>query len=872
MKKSLVFKIFIFIFILGINIFFGTKDVFADSYPLTCSLLEFEVSKINDDGTFSKVACYDDFTSAHNKMKENEDYVVRNNKSLSPTKIVDMNSGVVYTYPYRANSLTQKVYQGVDQNKNGTGVTTYLTIHYPMAYLGNENYNEYYGYSGGWVHVDCHGFNGYADLEYVDFVPTKYLKNGIAITLGGNDKTTRNEQPFKVVCKPNTYEAVKNGNYTDLVFTFYRGWSEDTNGGVGIHSSSAIGVAPSFMELGKKYYSSDGVNFYSDIELKNLVGTYYNYYQFVPFRTKSNISANVLDSYLNSHCNNPSSSAMYGKGNEFKSGESKYGCNATLIFSFAIHESGWGKSALSYSPYNNLFGYNAVDSDVSKAYQYNSISDCIISQMGDNLANYMDVNCSTYFSMSLGNKGGGFMTKYASDPYWAEKIAHYYYDIDKYANNNNGNLTDYNSYNIALVNSYNVAVKKDASSGSRTYYNTANKNGYQKNLVVVTLEDVNDYTKTQLSNPIDENYNVVHAIEHPKGTNELYDFNRSVGYIPKSALTPLNFAKANPNPNPEPQGPKNPDPSKMEPMVAVDQFNLEGNTITLKGAGVITYSNFDDLSKIKHEFVIKNLETDNEATFDLTSEEYPGFGLNDGYDYKYVGFSGSVDLSNINNGTYKIIIRITNGEYVKEKEIRNSNFRFYNMTSKVGDLTNKITSNPRYSYRLELEISESPLDYSSINIVDNRPSLFAFDNITINDSLDLHVDGQAFIYYTNYDNAEDVTYKVYLIKDSNNYKELNTNRKTCSINYSEALNSSYDLTNICYEVDDNISDLEDGEYKMIMEIKKVDGDKTYIDYVEMTNIAGRALPSVTKDNAIYEIIKQNTRDRMIVKVGANNEE
>ena len=52
-----------------------------------------------------------------------------------------------------------------------------------------------------------------------------------------------------------------------------------------------------------------------------------------------------------------------------------------------------------------------------------------------------------------------------------------------------------------------------------------------------------------------------------------------------------------------------------------------------------------------------------------------------------------------------------------------------------------------------------------VNIVDNRPSLFAFDNITINDNLDLHVDGQAFIYYTNYDNAEDVTYKVYLIKD-----------------------------------------------------------------------------------------------------------
>ena len=861
MKKAIFNKILFFLFAFVCFMFLQSNKVYADSYPISCPLEDpYEVSKINDDGSFSKVSCHTHLSNAVNKMKENEDYVVRNSKSLSPTKIIDMNGGYVYTYPYRANSLTQSVYNKLDSNLVGAGARTYLTIHYPMLYLGNRYYDENPGYSRGWIHVNCHGFDGYADLELVDFVPFKYIEKGIKITLGGHDKTYRDEQPFKVVIKPNTYEMSRNGNYNDLVFTFYRGWSEDLNGGVGIHSSTSIGVAPSFMKQGTKYYSNDGVNFYSDIKLKNKVGTYYNYYQFVPFRTKSNISAATLDSYLNNHA---SGSEMAGKGNDFKQNESKYGCNAALTFAMAIHESGWGKSTISHYPYYNLFGYGAYDGKEGLAHKYSSISDCIASQMGDNLANYLDVACGSYYTMSLGTKGGGFMTRYASDPYWAEKISHYYYDIDKYANGNNGNLSDYNSYSLALVNSYNVSVKKEANANSKTLYSTANKNGYQTNLITVTLGNSNGFTKVQLSNPLDESYNVVYPITLAKGTIASYDFNRSVGYIPTSALVPLNYDNQG---SQEPQGPKAPDPMKMEPMVSIDQFDLEGNIITIKGVGVITYSHFDDLSKIKHEFVIKNLETENEASFDLTTEEYPGFGLNDGYTYKYVGFSGTVDLTNVINGSFKLSIRITNGDYVKEKEIRNTNFKYYNMISKVGNYTNKVRANPRFGYRLELEIFESPLDYSLVNIVDNRPSLFAFDNLTIDEDLNIHIDGDAFIYYTNYDVAENVTYKVYLIKDAENYKELNTQRKTCSIDYNGIFKSKYNYTNICYETNDNISDLEEGEYKMIMEIDKVDGDKTYVDYIEMTNLSNAKMPKVEYNGDVFEVLKQNTRERMIVKV------
>ena len=167
---------------------------------------------------------------------------------------------------------------------------------------------------------------------------------------------------------------------------------------------------------------------------------------------------------------------------------------------------------------------------------------------------------------------------------------------------------------------------------------------------------------------------------------------------------------------------------------------------------------------------------------------------------------------------------------------------------------------------------ETPLDYSKISVVNNRPSFFSFDSFTIDENLDMHIEGQAFIYFTNYDNINDVTYKAYLIKDADNYVELNIQNKPNDFNYNEFFNSRYNLTNICFEINDSLADLEDGEYKMILEINKVDGDKTYVDYIEMTNLVDAILPNVTKDTKNIEVIEQNVRERMIVKVGTINEE
>ena len=88
MKKILLIILTLFILVPLV----GTFDIYAQDLA-SCN---YEVAYINDDGSFSQEACYDDFNSAKAKMKElGGDRVVRHNASVSPTKIIaNLNSGL----------------------------------------------------------------------------------------------------------------------------------------------------------------------------------------------------------------------------------------------------------------------------------------------------------------------------------------------------------------------------------------------------------------------------------------------------------------------------------------------------------------------------------------------------------------------------------------------------------------------------------------------------------------------------------------------------------------------------------------------------------------------------------------------------------
>jgi len=223
------------------------------------------------------------------------------------------------------------------------------------------------------------------------------------------------------------------------------------------YMSSTLGQAPSWMKAGQKYYSFSGIYFtdspaklgeYS--QQKNAVNSndpYYDYYLYQPARTKTNASAEQLDSAFNTLVGN-ASTQMTNTGADFIAAQDKYGINALLMFAMAIHESDYGRSNFARDR-NNLFGVDAVDSNPGQAARFASIP-AGIAEQGNYLSwVYADADYQSganYYGSNLGTKSSGMNVKYASDPYWGEKIAHHYARIDRSIGS-----SDYQKYGLAIA-------------------------------------------------------------------------------------------------------------------------------------------------------------------------------------------------------------------------------------------------------------------------------------------------------------------------------------------------------------------------------------------------------------------------------------
>ena len=810
----------------------------------------YEVAYINDDGSFSTVSCYSDYSSAKTKMKQlGGDHVVRHNSSLSPTKIIAMNSGIAYSYA--RNGATINIYQNVS-NHSIYYKQTYVGRHYELNYVDTE---RYLGNGTGMIEVYVNGFHGFTDLEYTDLVPSKYLRNGISIQLGGNNPYTK-EAAFYVICSQNYYEAKTTNGYKELIYHIYRGYS--ANNSYGESSSIVIGVAPSEMEEGRKYYSRDGVNFYSDDTFNNYAFTYYNYYQFLPLRSKTNISANTLNSYIS----NVSGSVMKNTGQNFIDAQNKYGINALLMFAMACHESANGTSAYA-TDRNNLFGWNAVDADPSKASYFNSVVDCINEQAGINLRGYVDITDGRFFSSSLGNKGSGLNVKYASDPYWGMEIASIAYAIDKLSTNRNGSLTDYNYYSLSLIKDFDVEVKASASDSAKTLYTTQYGPYYQEGFIVIDLGTSGSYTKIQSTNPIDSSGNI-QTHRTPITTGKLnpisygeYDYDRSVAYVKSEHLTVIN--KKNEN--------KENVDSNLSLMYSIDKLAIENGNLIIDGCGFIKGIDATDASKISETIDIVNILDDSIVkSYSTSIKTYEGIKFNDNHTYTYVGFDVSIPLNELSAGDYYLTISINNSGHSLSKMIKTTNSSFANMLYVDDTYTYRTSINSLYSYRFEIGVDSIPsvIDYTSINKPDDsiRNSLFNFDTLTLDASLNFYMEGQAMIYYSNYNDLNSIKSTIYAIDNKDNYIEIACENYNSGFDYTKALNSSYNLDYICFKANASLANLSKGTYMLVMKLQNGE----YVDYVELSNISGLNLPSVENDGTTYRFFTSGTRSRLMLEV------
>ena len=419
--------------------------------------------------------------------------------------------------------------------------TTYINSCYvkDALYLGEDN-SYYYiylsGYEGKVLKEERQG-NVRIIAEYVPASPIRTASEGLEETevldvpyLDYADQTlNENEKSFSLASSGTvqspSYYANESGSLVHYV-------TKNVTT-VGSYSKIIVGVAPEWMNQGYKYYSYDGIYFYNSWNNIQVDGEgainentpFYNYYQYLSFRSSSNYNAQILDNYTKN--NGGSQGKMYNSGKYFEAVRSKYGVNGTLEYALGAHESNLGNSSIAMTK-NNLFGINATDSNPGQDANYFSSVEESIYEMAKRYISwgYTDpIDDWRYFGAHVGNKGSGMNVKYASDPFWGEKIAGWYYRVDKASG-----MQDYNTHIIGVKTANTVTnVYASSSNSSKVLYQTKNKKSNLKiaDYPFIILGEEAGFYKIQTDTPI---------VNNTPSYSATYNWNQSVGYVSKANI------------------------------------------------------------------------------------------------------------------------------------------------------------------------------------------------------------------------------------------------------------------------------------------------------------------------------------------------
>ena len=766
------------------------------------------------------------------------------------------------------NDILTSEYALVDLNTTGTTSTTSYVYK-------KETSNRAYTYING------HGMFGGVDAALIDYSNEKSrAKMMIAGVTGWIDSVLYLDAsgydgfdivPLSVVKSPSYYYV--NGS-NELVHRLSRKITANNC----YATSLTLGPAPSSLKQKDendnmiKYYSYDGIYFYTSLESMvndykhginiNAVNKipYYNYYMYLPVRSKTNITSDNIRNYLESrNYTSKDKSVLYGEELTFIDAENKYGVNAITSFSTAINESSWGTSYLARTK-NNIFGHNAFDSSVMEsASKYKNVSDGIYRHayymINAGFAETKDA-VARYYGSHLGNKNSGVNVKYASDPYWGEKIASYYYSIDNYSD-----LKDYKSVKIGIkVTDTPVPVKKEANNSSLTLYKLESYYNDVSNMSVVILDKVageaidgnSTWYKIQTDALLNENRD---DLIRDTTINDHYNWDNNYGYVHSSYITLMDENVNN-------------EYIKKDGLFALEELSLtEDKKIKIKGYLAITGMDNTVDKNITYDLIVEN---DNksfslplERITDLSNINYKVPDKD--YDYTYSWFTGIVDLKDIDEGNYNLFIRARSGEY-ESKEVLSDLFS-KKTVSKYTDLNNK-----GYQFRTNYYLKTIPIELFIRNngLINDKVTptsdnmINQYQSISLENGL-LKLYGSSFNVGGNYNTSVNVERSI-IFENTTTYE-----RYKFDLGYID--NGEYkitllvpdnlDKTRAWFNKSIDISNLNKGTYAIYIETKT-----NVEDYGELNDIFQREITStMTYNDKTYSLkINENQRFRVELEI------
>ncbi len=306
-----------------------------------------------------------------------------------------------------------------------------------------------------------------------------------------------------------------------------------------------VGEAPSYLSKGVEYYSYDGHYFYtnyatmiSDYKANvrtnavNKSNPYYFYYQYLPFRSKTNYTATELNTYINKKANS-SKSKLNNTGDIFIKYQNRFGVNAMLAACFAAHESGWGTSSIAINK-NNLFGLNATDNNSGgNADTFDTVDDCIYNFTSSWMSKrYLNASYTSRFRGGyFGDKASGIFVEFSSDPYEGEKLASMAANFDAGLTKKDKNYYSIGIKDSTLTTNTSVNVRKESNTSSTILYTTLANAGYA--FIVRNKTATNGFYQIQSDSPLASDRNSLSS-----GAD--YNYDTSYAYISSNYVTLVN--------------------------------------------------------------------------------------------------------------------------------------------------------------------------------------------------------------------------------------------------------------------------------------------------------------------------------------------
>ena len=345
---------------------------------------EYEIAISNDDGTYSYIQNEENLNSAIDIANN-----LKNTKKQGIPVVINKEGIVIY-----ATEGIGRVVKIIDGNVDITN--NYTTNVYKTSELKSPEHTYInHGYiddvpiiedNGQVVKIEVSGYTGYIKKQEDDgslniiTVPMNQVNNLSHYTVNSNNELVH---------------AIS----SDITSTPK-------------YSYQTLGPAPSFMNQNTKYYSYDGNYFYTDINQlisdakldnhNNAINSnnpYYNYYQYLPGRSKTSYTSDDINRYFEQYT--PSDSLLRNTGSYFIKAQNEYGTNAALLVGIAMNESDRGTSNLAKTKFN-VFGTNAKDGYVQGAEKFSSIEECIMRVSNYSFSNgYFNPKSWKYNSSSL---------------------------------------------------------------------------------------------------------------------------------------------------------------------------------------------------------------------------------------------------------------------------------------------------------------------------------------------------------------------------------------------------------------------------------------------------------------------------------------